>query len=402
MGPDPGGLRLAFACRVLVAVTLTLLALGFMVAQFSVAAVRDPTPRGQVITTLVMPLPGLIGITAASLLARAPVARDVGLLAMIFVAVLMRAFGSRGVALGVLGFIAYYIGSALHPRPGLLFYDVPAVAIATATVLLVRFLLLPERSERTLLRILRALRRRTARLVGVLAQRAATGKGGTRFADTTGRYTTRRSSRGSDKRPWRGATGCRFNRPRNARIRVRARGGAAVALLLLPTRTSEILHQAGRDFAERVRAAVEAASRATGGAKAQDPLIAARAVDRSLRRLVQSSGALSRGWAVAAPERILQLVRAATACTFWIRELAAGSRSDSKVMRASSIARHFEALDADLDELVSALDKGGPLAVRSEPEETAEPDAEIATAPVRLRRSLWQFTRALAEATRRF
>lgn len=663
MGPDPGGLRLSFAFRVMVAVTLTVvvliganhwtsmpisaIGLGFMVAQFSVAAVRDPTLRGQIITTLVMPLPALVAIAAASLLAQNPVMRDVGLLAVIFVAVLMRAFGSRGVALGLLGFIAYYIGLALHPRPGLLFYNVPAAAIATATVLLVRFVLLPERSERTLLRILRALRARTARLIGVLMQIAATGEADRRGRDAIRRHKTalrdtallaedQINSLGaatpaavstdlgmcvfeleiaverlalamleadlSPKRnpglaarlgvlegqlrgeepdeiatavnnggqpaiaraiagvaraitalpmslpveigagggkptasrdvaaegPWQKTPGGAWWRtpawrqavqvvvavalaiwlgrlvsahnwywsvlaafivflgtssraatltkaaqrvlgtllgavagiaiaravpgghatiltlalvsdalafyafqvaytvmifwitvmiallysllgrfhPELLVIRldetlIGAAAGAGVALLLLPTRTSGILRTAGRDFAAKIRAAVEAAFHSVGGAEDEAPLIAARAVDRSLQRLLQSSGALSRGWTMAAPERILRLVHAATACTFWTRELAARSRFDSTAVQTSVTARYFQALSADLGNLISALDTGERFTPQSETEDTAEGNAEIVTTLFRLRRSLWQFARALAAVTRR-
>ncbi len=207
LGADPGQLRLMFAVRLGAIVTCTVLsliainfwatmpvggiALGFMIAQFSAVSVRDPKPRQQLVTTLLMPLPALAAISLAAVLAASSIVSDLGLLAVIFAAMLARALGPRGTAFGMLGFIAYYIGQALRPKLGQLPYDVIAAALATAWVALFRFVLLPDRPERALPRTVRSFERRIARLLGAVETLITDGAPGPRTRRALRRHIAR-------------------------------------------------------------------------------------------------------------------------------------------------------------------------------------------------------------------
>lgn len=184
--PDPGLLRLQFALRVLFSVSITLFTLiivdayltipfgayglGFLVAQFTAVAVRDPDPWQQKLTILLTPLPAMAAITVATVLAPYPAVVDTGFLLVVFLAIYARRFGQRYTAFGMVGFIAYYIGQFLHPKLSMLPYGVLAVTIATGADLLVRFVLLKPRPGPTLRRVIAHIRNRIARMLGDTAR----------------------------------------------------------------------------------------------------------------------------------------------------------------------------------------------------------------------------------------
>ncbi|MBV9748725.1 MAG: hypothetical protein JO157_07915, partial [Acetobacteraceae bacterium] len=181
-GPDPGRLRLRSAGRVLCAVTVTLVALlllgrvtampigavalGFMISLFGGTAVRDPSPRQQRVTLLLTPLPALAASMLATLLSPWLAVADLGFLAVVFGATAVRGFGPRWVALGMLAYIAYFLGEVLHPPLAELPAEAVALAVATASGLLVRFVLVPERPASVLRRAVRDVERRIGRILG--------------------------------------------------------------------------------------------------------------------------------------------------------------------------------------------------------------------------------------------
>ncbi len=87
-GPDPGLVRLLMAGRVVVSAGLTIaallllrmalpipiaaMALGLMVSAFAAITVRDKTPRGKLLTTVLLTFPALVAVTLAAWLARWP------------------------------------------------------------------------------------------------------------------------------------------------------------------------------------------------------------------------------------------------------------------------------------------------------------------------------------------
>ncbi|MGH7041846.1 MAG: FUSC family protein, partial [Acetobacteraceae bacterium] len=181
MGADPGQLRIAFALRLALMATITVLGLigiglwgrmpigaiglGFMIAQFNAGAVRDPTRWGQALTTVVVALAGLAGATLASLIAPWPVGSDVMLVALVFAATAAHAAGPRAMAAGMLGFIGFYLNLIIQVKLAEVPFEVAAAAYAACVALLVRLVILPERPGHSLPRVLRSVRRQAARLL---------------------------------------------------------------------------------------------------------------------------------------------------------------------------------------------------------------------------------------------
>lgn len=191
MGPDPGQLRVRFAARLALMATLTVLGLiganhwgqmpiggiglGFMVAQFNAAAVRDPTPGGQVVSSLVSGLAGLSGATLAALVAPFPTGSDVMLVVLVMAATGIRAAGPRAMAAGMLAFIGYYLNLIIHVPLGQVPLELAAVAYAVAVALLVRLVILPDRPRRALPRVLGSVRWQAARVLETVREMILTG-----------------------------------------------------------------------------------------------------------------------------------------------------------------------------------------------------------------------------------
>ena len=184
-GADPGWLRLWTAARVVVsaATTLTVLLLlqhriaipidaigiGLMVSNFASVAVRDPSPAQQQTTTLAIPLPAMAAWAAAAALNPWPWIADLGFIAVVFVAGLARLAGPRGMALGMVGYISYFIGEVTRSQLRHYPFILLAVAIAVGAAYLSRFLLIPHDPEATLARVLGRLRRRVVRILDEIA-----------------------------------------------------------------------------------------------------------------------------------------------------------------------------------------------------------------------------------------
>jgi hypothetical protein len=83
--------------------------LGLMVSLFSSAVVRDPSHAQQRVTLLIIPLPAVGAWTAAAFLNRWPWTADIGFVVVVFSASLARLEGPRGMALGMVAYISYFI-----------------------------------------------------------------------------------------------------------------------------------------------------------------------------------------------------------------------------------------------------------------------------------------------------
>lgn len=158
LSADPGLGRLLLAARVTLAVALTVLALaigaalydvpltvsilGAIVAMQASLAITDPDART---TTLLAPLPGIIGIVLGATFASRGWLADVIFLVVLFVAVAVRVRGQRWTAFGTIAmmtyFFALFLGSTLSQLPAL----ITAVVVAIAFTFGVRFVLLPDR-----------------------------------------------------------------------------------------------------------------------------------------------------------------------------------------------------------------------------------------------------------------
>ncbi|BBY55143.1 FUSC family protein [Mycolicibacillus koreensis] len=191
VGSDPGLLRLQTAIRTTIALgvalgvlyllalatgaPVTVSVLGAVVAMISARAVNEPDPRRQRITLLLLPVPAAAAITVASLLGPHWIAADVVFVAITFVAVYVRRFGPRGMALGMVAVMTYFFTLFLEATPAELPWLIAAVAVGAACTLLISSYLLPDRPERVLHRTVRALRARMAIVAETAADVVAAG-----------------------------------------------------------------------------------------------------------------------------------------------------------------------------------------------------------------------------------
>lgn len=139
-------------------------------------AVRDPGWRAQAITRCWMFLAAVVIVFIASLLAPYPVVADVAFLAVVFGAIYIRTFGLRWTVVGLMGFMAYFMGDYLKPAPA----DIGWVALAAATAFvvtqLVTTVILPDDAERDFRRALVTVEHRINLILRALLDVRASGR----------------------------------------------------------------------------------------------------------------------------------------------------------------------------------------------------------------------------------
>lgn len=174
---DPGLTRLRTALRVLVTVVLavvvlsliglpaTAVMLGAIVAMVSSFAVTDPKVAQQAITFLALPVVAGVSLVIEALLEPYRAASDVGFLVIVFCAVYLRRFGSRGFAVGMVGFMTYFFALFVHATAAELWGMLAGALAGLACSALSNFLLVRGRPDRGLTATVAAFRARTARIV---------------------------------------------------------------------------------------------------------------------------------------------------------------------------------------------------------------------------------------------
>jgi Fusaric acid resistance protein-like len=192
IGSDPGLLRLRMAVRTTAALAcslvvlslltkatgqpLTVALLGVVITMIAARSVNEPDPRQQRITMALVPLPGALSITAATLLAAHPITADVVFVAVVFVAVYVRRFGARGRALGMVAFMSYFITLYLRASLSELPWLIVAVVVGTVCTFVISSYVLPDQPERVLRSTIRALRARMAIVIDTTAEAVRTGR----------------------------------------------------------------------------------------------------------------------------------------------------------------------------------------------------------------------------------
>ena len=121
-------------------------------------AVNEPDVRRTRVTTLLMLGPAVVSLAAGTLLASHRVLADVGFVTVTMVAVYIRRFGPRGFALGMAGFMPFFLTLYLHFSVTQLPWLLLAAATGIGSTLLLRGWVFAERPERTLVRLVRAFR----------------------------------------------------------------------------------------------------------------------------------------------------------------------------------------------------------------------------------------------------
>jgi uncharacterized membrane protein YgaE (UPF0421/DUF939 family) len=152
------------------AVPVTDRILGFAIALFIAANVRDGTPRQRFVTIAIAPLVAFATTTLAALLFERPIAAAAVLPPMMFTISYCGAKSPRYASLGIVGLIAYIIGLVTRQPPDTLPLRLVVLLIAAGDAALVRLVLLPERPQAEVERLRRAIH---AAINGVLRQIAA-------------------------------------------------------------------------------------------------------------------------------------------------------------------------------------------------------------------------------------
>lgn len=192
IGTDPGLLRLRMACRTTAALAsallilflltkatgqpLTVALLGVVITMVSARSVNEPDPRRQRITMALLPVPAAAAITAAAVLAPHVVAADAMFVLIVFIAVYIRRFGTRGTALGMVTFMSYFFSLYLRANAAELPWLIGAVVVGAVCSFVWSTYLLPDRPEGVLRRTVRSLRARMAIVVDTTAETVQAGR----------------------------------------------------------------------------------------------------------------------------------------------------------------------------------------------------------------------------------
>jgi uncharacterized membrane protein YccC len=190
--PDPGALRLLSALRATLAGVLTFLLvilletvvavpdtdriLGFALALFITATVRDGTPRQQLVTTALAPLAAFFATTVAALLLDRPIAAAAVVPLIMFAATYGASRGPRYASLGTVAVIAYTLGLVTRQPPDTLPIRFVVLVIAAADAALIRRVLLRENPAAELARLSRAILAGVGRALDKIAAAVAAGR----------------------------------------------------------------------------------------------------------------------------------------------------------------------------------------------------------------------------------
>lgn len=131
---------------------------GAFSAMLSTAIVTDTSPRDQRVTSLLLIFPTAAGLVTGTLAAPHDLVSLAVFCVVIFVAVLVRRFGPRGTALGMLGFNTFFISLFFQARTADLPWMLSAAAAGAAIAYAVRYWLVPDHPSRQLPRALLAFR----------------------------------------------------------------------------------------------------------------------------------------------------------------------------------------------------------------------------------------------------
>ena len=138
-------------------------------------AVLDRDSPAQMTTRAIAGVVAVATTFAAGLLAPFPAVAYIVFLAVVFAAVYVRKFGPRGFAVGMIAFMAYFMGDYLRPKPVDIGWIAAAVVIALAATHLVGAWLLGNDPERDFRRAMGAIQHRINLILRELASRGEAG-----------------------------------------------------------------------------------------------------------------------------------------------------------------------------------------------------------------------------------
>jgi uncharacterized membrane protein YccC len=118
---------------------------GVDVAVLGSLMVNDQDRRDQRVTQLFVPVVAGVSTVVATLLAPYHLVSSLVFLVVIFLAVIVRRFGARGQALGMVGFITFFIALFFHVPPRALPFALVGIAISGLIAYVVRFVIIVDR-----------------------------------------------------------------------------------------------------------------------------------------------------------------------------------------------------------------------------------------------------------------
>jgi uncharacterized membrane protein YccC len=173
-GVDPGLGRLRLASVAVLAMALavvlmsgvlaltgqpvTVVLFAAVLAMISNLTVNETDLHRRRVTTALMVLPAAASTVLGTLLSAFWLVSDVMIVAIMVVAVAIRRYGNRGMALGMAMFMPYFFTQFLQARPEQLPWLLVSVVCGVGSTLLVCGYLLPEDPQKVLARLLRAVR----------------------------------------------------------------------------------------------------------------------------------------------------------------------------------------------------------------------------------------------------
>ncbi|HWV02627.1 MAG TPA: FUSC family protein, partial [Devosia sp.] len=134
--------------------------LAFVISFNGTLAVRDKGWRAQAQTRAIAWVAAGVAVAAASLLAAWPIAADAAFLAVIFAAVYARALGPRWTAVGMISFMAFFMGDYFKPPVADLPWIAAGAALAFIVTQIVTNVILPDDPARDFRRALVSLDQR--------------------------------------------------------------------------------------------------------------------------------------------------------------------------------------------------------------------------------------------------
>lgn len=152
-----------------IAVPVTDRIVGFAIALFVTANVRDSTPRERLVTIAISPFVAFVATSLGALLLDQRLAAaaivPVGMFAIAYGA----ARGPRYASLGLVGLIAYFTALVTREPPETLPFRFIVLLLAAGDAALIRCVLLPERPEEELVRLRRSIRAGMSRVLRRIA-----------------------------------------------------------------------------------------------------------------------------------------------------------------------------------------------------------------------------------------
>ncbi len=168
------------AVKAMVGVSVTVVLFAAVLAMISNLSVNEVEPTRQRVTTALMVLPASASVLLGTLLVPHRVAADVVFVLVMAAAVYVRSYGPRGMALGMAGFMPYFLTQFLQATVAELRWLLVAVLVGIIATLVLRTWLFAEHPARVLHGLLRAFRARLHALIREVAEILADehGRGG--------------------------------------------------------------------------------------------------------------------------------------------------------------------------------------------------------------------------------